>query len=119
MDGIYASINASDWDTLPLRPETRYDANGGLLRTVDPEASLGWLKSSGVKINIQPFHKNVDVYGDAAVFTCYENVQRTFPNEEPWNATLRLTIVFAIIRGNWKHVHVHVSHLTPVNPGKS
>ena len=118
MDGVYTAVNASEWDALVhfLSQSPRYDENGGLLRTVDPEASLAWLKSSGVELNIRPSHQNVDVYGNAAVFTCYETIQRTFPNEEPWNATLRITVVLAKIKGDWQHVHVHVSHLTPVNP---
>ena len=116
MDGIYTSVNAGDWDSVPFRGHTRFTADGSLLRFSDPEATRAWIKSSGITINLQAFHKNVDVYGNTAVYTCYEAVRRTPPDGETWHATVRVSVVFAKIKGNWEHVHVHVSHLTPVNP---
>ena len=57
MDGVYTSINAGDWDAVPFRSHTRFNEDGGLLRHSDPEATRAWIKSSGITLNLQAFHK--------------------------------------------------------------
>ena len=111
----YTSLNAGDIEALDITPHTRFNPDGGLLHVVNPAQVKAWL-SSGVKINAQGRHGDVNIYGDAAVYTGYENFNITPPNGEGRQETLRLTVVFAKSKGDWDVVHVHVSRLTPVNP---
>ena len=78
-----------------------------------------WVKGSfaaGLKVNVQPFHENAEIYGKTAVFTCYESVNITPPEGAPIKDTRRVTVVLAKQKGEWSTVHVHLSYLTPVNP---
>ncbi len=109
-------LAAGDIEALEITPHTRFNRNGGLLSIANPQQIKAWLASSGVKINIQNSHGDVEIYGDAAVYTGYENVNITPPNGEGRQETNRLTVVFAKNKGDWEVVHVHVSSLTPVNP---
>ena len=109
-------LAAGDIEAMEITPHTRFGRNGGLLNIVNPKQVKAWLSSSGVKINIQNHHGDVEIYGDAAVYTGYENVNITPPNGESRQETNRLTVVFAKNKGDWEAVHVHVSALTPVNP---
>ena len=109
-------LAAGDIEAMEITPHTRFGRNGGLLNIVNPKQVKAWLSSSGVKINIQNHHGDVEIYGDAAVYTGYENVNITPPNGESRQETNRLTVVFAKNKGDWEVVHVHVSALTPVNP---
>ena len=109
-------LAAGDIEALEITPHTRFGRSGGLLNIVNPKQIKAWLSSSGVKINIQNHHGDVEIYGDAAVYTGYESVNITPPNGESRQDTNRITIVFAKNKGDWEAVHVHVSGLTPVNP---
>ena len=109
-------LAAGDIEALEITPHTRFNRDGGLLSIANPKQIKAWLSSSGVKINIQNHHGDVEIYGDAAVYTGYENVNITPPNGESRQETNRLTVVFAKNKGDWEAVHVHVSGLTPVNP---
>ena len=116
---FYSAINAGNADGIPFSTHTRYDVKGGLIQTADAEKNKAWAKgafASGLKINVQSFHENVEVYGKTAVFTCYQRVNITPPDGEPIKDTRRVTVVLAKQKGEWTHVHVHLSYLTPVNP---
>ena len=119
LDDIYSAWNTGDVDALPFIYHTIYDVEGGLLETIDPEKWKAWIKdgfAAGLTINVQPFHQNVDVYGNTAVYTCYERLNINPPNGEPVNDTRRITVVLVKQKGEWNFVHVHLSYLTPVNP---
>ena len=116
---FYSAINAGDADGIPFSTHTRCDVKGGLIQTADAEINKAWAKgafASGLKINVQSFHENVEAYGKTAVFTCYERVNITPPEGEPRKETRRVTVVLAKQKGEWTTVHVHLSYLTPVNP---
>ena len=77
MASFYSAFNAGDVDGIPFSTHTRYDVKGGLIQTADAEKNKAWAKgafASGLKINVQSFHENVEVYGKTAVFTCYQRV---------------------------------------------
>ena len=119
MAEFYSAVNAGDIDAIPWAKHTRYSANGGLLNTFDPVKVKAWLKGAvakGATWDIQPSHQNADVYGNAAVFTCYESRNINPPEGERIRETLRITNVLVKQKGEWKTVHVHLSRLTPVNP---
>jgi len=109
-------LAAGDIEALEITPHTRFNRDGGLLSIANPKQIKAWLATSGVKINIENYHGDVEIYGDAAVYTGYESVNITPPNGEGRQETNRLTVVFAKNKGDWEVVHVHVSSLTPVNP---
>ena len=72
-----------------------------------------WAKYWGPR---NPFHQNIDVYGNTAVYTCYERLNINPPNGEPVNDTRRITVVLVKQKGEWNGVHLHASYLKPVNP---
>lgn len=116
---FYAALNAGDVDAMPFVSHTRYNVEGGLIETPDPNQVKAWMKgafAAGLTVNVQTFHENVDVYGDAAVFTCYERVNVNPPQGDPINDSRRVTIVLIKQKGEWNHVHVHLSYLNPANP---
>ena len=121
----YAAINAGDVDAMEaflFTPISRFEVDGGLLRTLsvsDQAVRVRELKgafAAGLKINVQTFHENAEVYDNTAVVTCYERVNINPPEGEPVNDTRRVTIVMVKENGNWNGVHVHLSYLKPVNP---
>jgi ketosteroid isomerase-like protein len=119
MASFYSAHVAGDADGIPYSTHTRYDVKGGLIHTADAEKLKARAKgafASGLKINAQSFHENVEIYGKTAVFTCYQRVDITPPEGEPIKDTRRVTVVLAKQKGEWTHVHVHLSYLTPVNP---
>jgi len=119
MAQFYAAANAGDVDALRFSSHTRYNVNGELLQTSDPVKVKAWFKgafASGLKMNLQPSHENVEVYGNTAIFTCYERVNVNPPDGAPINDTRRLTVVLVKEKGEWNTVHVHLSYLKPVNP---
>ena len=119
MAGFYSALNAGNVDAIQFTTHTRYDVNGGLIHTPDLVQGKAWLKgavANGTKFDIRTSHENVDLYGNAAVFTCYESVRITPPEGETHNDTRRVTVVLVKQKGEWKGVHVHLSYLTPVNP---
>ncbi|HIL07720.1 MAG TPA: hypothetical protein EYG11_03385 [Candidatus Latescibacteria bacterium] len=102
MDGFYTALNTGDFDALEILPHTRFNRDGSLLESADPEKIKAWLASSGVKWNIQTHHSDVKIYGDTAVFAAYESVSITPPNGKTRRETNRLTVVFAKQKGEWK-----------------
>ena len=116
---LYSAWTTGDVDALPFIYHTTYGVGGGLLETNDPEKWKAWIKdgfAAGLTINVQPFHQNVDVYGNTAVYTCYERLNINPPNGEPVNDTRRITVVLVKQKGEWNGVHLHASYLKPVNP---
>ena len=116
---LYAGWNTGDADAIPFNSHTRYGVTGGLLEITDPEKMMAWAKggfAAGLKVNIQTFHEDVNIYGDTAVFTCYERVNVDQPDREPINDSRRVTVVLVKKNGEWNGVHVHLSYLTPFNP---
>ena len=116
---LYSAWATGDVDALPFIYHTIYDVRGGLLETNDPEKWKAGIKdafAAGLTINIQPFHQKVEVYGNTAVFTCYERININPPNGEPVNDTRRITVVLVKQKGEWNGVHLHASYLNPVNP---
>ena len=119
MASFYSALNAGDVDAIRLTSHTAYNVEGGLIRTRDPEKVKAWMTdafASGLKVNVRTFHENADVYGNTAVFTCYERVRVNPPEGEPINDTRRVTVVLVKQKGEWDTAHVHLSYLTPVNP---
>ncbi len=119
MASFYSALNAGDADAFGLASYTQYNVEGGLIRTRDPARIKAWLTdafASGLKIDVRTFHENADVYGNTAVFTCYERVRVNPPEGEPINDTRRVTVVLVKQKGEWEAAHVHLSYLTPVNP---
>jgi len=119
MASFYSALNAGDVDAIRLTPHTAYNVEGGLIATRDPEEMKAWMTgafASGLKVNVRTFHENADVYGNTAVFTCYERVKVNPPEGEPINDTRRVTVVLVKQKGEWGTAHVHLSYLTPVNP---
>ena len=124
MAEYYSAINAADTDpshvdAIPFTKHTSYGPNGELLATFDPVKVKAWVKgqvAAGAKIDVQPSHQNADVYGNAAVFTCYVNHNLKPPEGETIKETIRNTMVLVKQKGEWKVVHKHLSLLTPVNP---
>ena len=86
-----------------------------LLETVDWEGYRAAF-AAGLKVNVQPVHSDVRVYGDAAIMTEYQVWQFTPPGGTPINSTERATIVLVKQKGQWKVAHYHASYLTPPNP---
>ena len=124
MAEYYSAINAADTDpshvdAIPFTKHTSYGPNGELLETFDPVKVKAWVKgkvAAGAKIDVQPSHQNADVYGNAAVFTCYESRNIKPPEGERIKETIRNTMVLVKQKSEWKVVHKHLSLLTPVNP---
>ena len=119
LDDLYSAWNTGDIDALPFTYHTIYPVEGGLLETLDPEKWKAWIKgnvAAGLTFNIQPFYQKVEVYGNTAVFTCYERLNINPPNGEPVNDTRRITAVLVKQKGEWNGVHLHASYLKPVNP---
>ena len=116
---LYSAWNTGDIDAIPFIYHTTYGVEGGLLETNDPEKWKAWIKNAfaaGLTINVQPFHQNEEVYGNTAVFTCYERININPPNGEPVNDTRRITVVLVKQKGEWNGVHLHASYLKPINP---
>ena len=92
-----------------------FHQNGNLLEEVNWEGLKQWFES-GPTINIQPFHPDVRVYGDTAIYTAYERINIRNSNGDTVNETRRSTNVLVKKKGRWRTVHWHGSLLTPVNP---
>ena len=120
MAEFYSAINASDVDAITFTAHTRFNVEGGLISTLSAsdqaqrKVELKGAFAAGLKVNVQTFHENADVYGNSAVFTCYERVNINPPEGEPVNDTRRVTVVLE--KDEWDFVHVNLSYLKPVNP---
>ena len=119
MDAIRAAWTAGDVDAclehIAVEEVDVYLGNGSLLSQMDWEGARAAF-AAGLKVNVQPVHSDVRVYGDAAIMTEYQVWQFTPPGGTPINSTERATIVLVKQKGQWKVAHYHASHLTPTNP---
>lgn len=67
----FSALNSGNADDLPVNKHTRFDVDGGLLETNDPEAGLPKLKeafAAGLTIDVQSLHEKMVPYchpGDA------------------------------------------------------
>ena len=119
MKNRYSALISGDVDAMRFNPHTQYNVEGGLIARPDPSRVKAWMEKSfavGLELNIRTFHENVDVFDNAAVFTCYEEVYINPPEGEEVNDTRRVTVVLVKNKGQWLPVHVHLSYLTPTNP---
>ena len=122
MAEFYSAINAGDVDAFTFTAHTRFNVEGGLISTLSAsdqaqrKVELKGAFAAGLKVNVQTFHENADVYGNTAVFTCYERVNINPPEGEPVNDTRRVTVVLVKDKDEWNVVHVHLSYLKPLNP---
>ena len=122
MAEFYSAINAGDVDAMTFTAHTRFNVEGGLISTLSAsdqaqrKVELKRAFAAGLKVNVQTFHENADIYGNTAVFTCYERVNINPPEGEPVNDTRRVTVVLVKEKDEWNGVHVHLSYLKPVNP---
>ena len=122
MAEFYSAINAGDVDAITFTAHTRFNVEGGLISTLSAsdqaqrKVELKGAFAAGLKVNVDTFHENADVYGNTAVFTCYERVNINPPEGEPVNDTRRVTGVLVKEKDEWNGVHVHLSYLNPVNP---
>ena len=119
MDAIRAAWNAGDVDAAQKHHVAEFNMfqkDGSLLlETVDWEGYRAAF-AAGLKVNVQPVHSDVRVYGDAAIMTEYQVWQITPPGGTLINSTERATIVLVKQKGQWKIAHYHASYLTPPNP---
>ncbi len=114
----YAAWNSGNAEAISFNSHTRYNVEGGLLETIDPEIMIAWAKgafAAGLKINVQTSQEDVSIYGNTAVFTCYEKVGIDPPGGQPFSDSRRVTIVLVKQNSEWNEVHVHLSYLKPVN----
>ena len=122
MAEFYSAINASDVDAITFTAHTRFNVEGGLISTLSAsdqaqrKVEVKAAFAAGLKVNVETFHENADVYGNTAVFTCYERVNVNPPEGAPVNDTRRVTGVLVKEKDEWNVVHVHLSYLKPVNP---
>ena len=111
---LYAAWNTGDAAAILFNGHTRYNVEGGLIETIDPGTIMAWAKdafAAGLKVNVQIFHEDVKIYGNTAVFTCYERVNIDPPGGEPFSDSRRVTVVLVKQKGEWNGVHVHLSYL--------
>ena len=115
MDAIRAAWTAGDVDAALNHMEEEVDIylrNGSLLSRPDWEGGRAAF-AAGLKVNVQPVHSDVRVYGDTGILRGYHIRQVTPPGGTPINSTERATIVLVKQKGQWKGAHAHFSHLTP------
>jgi hypothetical protein len=86
MDAIRAAWNTGDVDAAQKHHVAEFNMfqkDGSLLlETVDWEGYQAAF-AAGLKVNVQPVHSDVRVYGDAAIMTEYQVWQFTPPQVEP------------------------------------
>ena len=85
MDAIRAAWNAGDVDAAQKHHVAEFNMfqkDGSLLETVDWEGYRAAF-AAGLKVNVQPVHSDVRVYGDAAIMTEYQVWQFTPPRWNP------------------------------------
>lgn len=111
----FATLASGDAETHiqdHLEGNTAYPGDGGLLDAVSHEEQVAGLKAgfdSGVRINLNPRHIEVQVYGDAAVVTCYLAGTVTGPDGTVQQVTDRRTAVLIKQGGKWLEAHTHTS----------
>ncbi len=93
---------------------TAYGADGGFLDSSSLEEQVAAMKAdydSGVRVNLNPVHIEVQVYGNAAVVTCYLVGTVTGPDGTVEQVTDRRTAVLIKQGGDWKEAHTHASSM--------
>ena len=111
----FATLNSGDAETHiqdHLEGNTAYAADGGFLDTSSLEEQVAGLKAgyeSGVRINLSPRHIEVQVYGNAAVVTCYLEGTVTDTDGTVQQVTDRRTAVLIKQGGKWLEAHTHAS----------
>ncbi len=91
---------------------TAYGADGGFLDSSSLEEQVAAMKAdydSGVRVNLNPVHIEVQVYGNAAVVTCYLVGTVTGPDGTVEQVTDRRTAVLIKQGGKWMEAHTHAS----------
>ncbi len=111
----FVTLNSGDAETHiqdHLEGNTAYAADGGLLDNSSLEEQVAGLKAgydSGVRINLNPRHIEVQVYGNAAVVTCYLVGTVTDSDGTVQQVTDRRTAVLIKQGGKWLEAHTHAS----------
>ena len=82
------------------------------------QAGLQNNMDGGANFNFSYVNMNVQVYGDAAVFTAYETGDISFPNGQGSQGPWRYTAVLIKRDGVWKQAHRHASPLRTGEPGQ-
>ena len=116
VDAVIAAWNAGDVDAVQKHyaPDlTFFSSAGNLLEDWNYADVKEWFES-GVKVAISPpRHREVKVYGNTAIYTCYLTITITPPDDASSTTTRRLTTVWVKGGNQWKEVHRHGSLLTP------
>ncbi len=113
----YAALNAGDAGALiqlHVAGNTSFSPDGGLLERFDSLEEQRKNQQAGVdsgfKLNIQPRHVEVSVYGNStAVTTSYGVGRITGPNGTTVQVNNRITRVWVKQGGQWKRAHQHIS----------
>jgi ketosteroid isomerase-like protein len=121
MGRVYTSANRAEWEEY-----VSYYAVGctqfweaGMIRTMlNSEKSLEnmlnflteWTENGG-KRNIWSRHREVALYGDVAIATCYEHGSFKSPESEREYVLNRVTFVWHKTDDGWKIVHAHYSEM--------
>ncbi len=91
-----------------------FHVNAGLKGEAGDPDVLQAIYASGYKAQLSLHHSEAQVYGDAAVVTCYLSGQFTWAGGGGSVAgTYRYTGVWVKVDGQWKIVHAHASPLAP------
>ena len=93
-------------------------AGTGLAAPPFNQAGLQNNMDGGANFNFAYINMNVQVYGDAAVFTAYETGDISFPNGQGSQGPWRYTAVLIKRDGVWKQAHRHASPLRTGEPGQ-
>ena len=97
-----------------LAGNTAYAADGGFLDSSsleEQEAAMKTEYDSGVRIDLNPLHIGVQLYGNAAVVTCYLVGTVTDTDGTVEQVTDRRTAVLIKQGGKWLEAHTHASHM--------
>ena len=116
VDAVIAAWNAGDVDAIQKHyaPDLKVFGGAGNVLHVWDYAGVKELFESGGKIAISPpRHREVRVYGNTAIYTCYLTIKFTPPDGASKTTTSRLTTVWVKGGDQWKEVHRHASLLTP------
>ncbi len=112
----YAALNAGDAGAsiqLHVAGNSSFGPDGGLLERFDSLEEQRKNQQAGVdagfKLNIQPRHVEVSLYGNTAVSTRYGVGSLTVPDGTTVRLNNRITTVWVKQGGQWKVVHQHIS----------
>ncbi len=112
----YVALNSGDsnaWIQLHAVGNTRFSTDNGLLQRSDSLEEQRKNQQAGVdagfKLNIQPRHVEVSLYGNTAVSTRYGVGSLTVPDGATVRLNNRITTVWVKQGGQWKMAHQHIS----------